>query len=132
MMAMSVIVDPPPRPGVGAETAATASAAAAAPAAAPLFPCGSSLPSSQSPSLSSPSLSSTASSPLLPPVDALCCAGRGRPVGGGSRAPRCGRHGNWTPEEDEMLLRLVKRYNTARTKRWTYVAKVLGTGRIGK
>ena len=31
-----------------------------------------------------------------------------------------------------MLLHLVKRYNTTRTKRWTYVAKVLGTGRIGK
>jgi len=43
-----------------------------------------------------------------------------------------GRHGNWTPEEDELLLKLVAKYDTARTKQWTYIAKMMGTGRIGK
>jgi len=43
-----------------------------------------------------------------------------------------GRHGNWTPEEDALLLKLVAKYDTARTKQWTYIAKMMGTGRIGK
>jgi len=51
---------------------------------------------------------------------------------GERRSHYSGRHGNWTPEEDALLLKLVAKYDTARTKQWTYVAKMMGTGRIGK
>ena len=132
MMAMSVIVDMPPRPSAAAAAtqpavAAVKAEAPAAATAATLFPCRSSR-SSPSPELSPQP--STNSSLSLPSIEVLCSAAASERRG--SRAPRCGRHGNWTPDEDAMLLRLVQRYNTTRTKRWTYVAKVLGTGRIGK
>ena len=47
-------------------------------------------------------------------------------------ATKSAQHRNWTPDEDRQLLELVAKYNVLKTKRWTYIAELMGTGRIGK
>ena len=42
------------------------------------------------------------------------------------------QHRNWTPDEDKQLLELVAKYDVLKTKRWTHIAELMGTGRIGK
>ena len=42
------------------------------------------------------------------------------------------QHRNWTPDEDKQLLELVARFDVLKTKRWTHIAELMGTGRIGK
>ena len=42
------------------------------------------------------------------------------------------QHRNWTPDEDRQLLELVAKYDVLKTKRWTHIAELMGTGRIGK